>query len=92
MVLGPGLHRLDFDFGFPVGVLADPLAVKCRLDGLDEDWHPAASGMTLTFEMLGQDDQLLASTEFYATRSRSGWGRDVLDSRLTLRIEPLFIP
>ncbi len=92
MVLGPGLHRLDFDFGFPVGVLADPLAVKCRLDGLDEDWHPAASGMTLTFEMLGQDDQLLARTEFYATRSSSGWGRDVLDSRLTLRIEPLFIP
>lgn len=45
LVLGPGLHRLDFDFGFPAGVVADPQAVKCRLDGFDEEWHPTARGI-----------------------------------------------
>jgi len=92
LVLGPGTHRLDFDFGFPPGVLADPLAVKCRLDGLDEEWHAAASGMTLTWEMLDSQDKLLARTVFSTTRSSPGWGSDVLDSRLTPRTEPLFIP
>ena len=92
LVVGPGLHRLDFDFGFPAGVQADPLAVKCRLDGFDEDWHPAASGMTLTFEMLDKEDKLLARTAFLATRSTPGWGSDVLDSRLNPRSEPLFVP
>lgn len=92
LVIGPGMHRLDFDFGFPTGVHADPLGVKCRLDGLDEDWKPAASGMTLTWEMLDMDDKLLARTVFATTRSSPGWGSDVLDSRLTQRTEPLFIP
>ena len=91
-VLGPGMHRLDFDFGFPPAVDADPLTVKCRLDGLDEDWRPAASGMTLTWEMFDEAGKLVARTAFSTTRSSPGWGSDVLDSRLTPRSEPLFIP
>lgn len=90
--LGPGTHRLDFDFGFPPGVHADPLAVKCRLEGLEEDWRPAASGMTLTWEMLDEAGKLLTRTAFSTTRASPGWGSDVLDSRLNPRTEPLFIP
>lgn len=92
LVLGPGTHRLDFDFGFPAGVISDPLSVKCRLDGLDEDWHPTARGMTLTWEMLGFGDEPLASTTFSATRSSPGWGSDMVDSPLVKRTEPLFVP
>lgn len=92
LVLGPGLHRLDFDFGFPAEVHADSLAVKCRLDGMDEDWRLAASGMTLTWEMLDGADKLLARTAFSTTRASPGWGSDVLDSRLNPRTEPLFVP
>ena len=39
LTLPPGPHRLDMDFGFPAEVVADPLTVKCRLEGLDEDWQ-----------------------------------------------------
>ena len=92
LVLGPGMHRIDFDFGFPSGVVADSLAVKCRLEGLDEDWHPTARGMTLSWEMLGGDGELLGTTVFSATRSSPGWESDVVDSRLEGRTEPLFIP
>jgi signal transduction histidine kinase len=92
MVLGPGMHRLDFDFGFPPGVTADPLAVKCRLEGLDDEWHPTARGMTLTWEMLAASGELLGSTTFSATRSSPGWESDVVDSPLVRRTEPLFVP
>ncbi len=90
--LGPGTRRMDFDFGFPTGASADPLAVKCRLEGLDEDWHPTARGMTFTFEMQDQAGATLARTTFSATRSSPGWETDVLDSPMVRRTEPLFIP
>ncbi len=90
--LGPGQHRLNFDFGFPEGASADPLAVRCRLEGLDEDWHPTAQGMTLTWEMLDAAGGLLAQTTFSATRSSPGWKGDVLDSAWSRRSEPLFVP
>ncbi|MEO5914548.1 MAG: histidine kinase [Luteolibacter sp.] len=92
LTLPPGNHLLDFDFGFPAGVLTDPLAVKCRLDGLDEDWHPTARGMTLTWEMLDESGALLARSAFSATRSSAEWGSDLLDSPLLARKEPLFVP
>ena len=92
LVLGPGLHRLDFDFGFPADLVVDPLAVKCRLDGLDEDWRPTARGMTLTWEMLDENGMLLMRTALSTTRSSPGWAGDALDSPLVPRTEPLFIP
>ena len=92
LVLGPGTHRLDFDFGFPAGAIADPMAVKCRLDGLDEDWRATARGMTLTWDMLDNAGELLARTTFSATRSSPGWESEVVDSPLGRRTEPLFVP
>lgn len=92
LVLPPGSHRLDFDFGFPAEVVADPLTVRCRLEGLDEDWNPTAQGMTLTLEMLGDGDVLLGRTEFSTTRASPGWQSDFLNSPLVERTEPLFVP
>ena len=92
LVLGAGLHRLDFDFGFLPGVNADPLAVRCRLEGLDDEWYPSARGMTMEWEMLDQAGALLARSVFPVTGSSRGWEVDALSSPLTPRIEPLFVP
>ncbi|MES2476372.1 MAG: histidine kinase [Verrucomicrobiota bacterium] len=92
LTLPPGPHRLDFDFGFPAEVPADPLTVKCRLEGLDEDWHPTAQGMTLTLEMLGENEAMLGRTSFSSTRSSPGWQSDILNSPWVKRTEPLFVP
>lgn len=92
LVLGPGSHRLDFDFGFPTGEVANPVAVKCRLEGLDEEWHPTARGMTMAWEMLGADNELLGRTIFSTTLSSPGWQSDVVDSPMRRRTEPLFVP
>ncbi|MCF7731321.1 MAG: hypothetical protein K9N23_06525 [Akkermansiaceae bacterium] len=92
LVIGPGLHRVDFDFGFLAGAIADPLAVRCRLEGIDDDWHATARGMTLTWEMLDGEGNLIGRTVFSTTRSSPGWESDVLDSPMAGRSEPLFIP
>ncbi|MEK7953387.1 histidine kinase [Luteolibacter soli] len=92
LVLGPGLHRLDFDFKFLPGVNADPLAVRCRLEGLGDEWHPAARGMTMEWRMLGAGDALLTQRVFATTGSSIGWQIDALSSPMVQRTEPLFIP
>ena len=92
LVLDPGVHRLDFDFSFLPGVNADPLAVRCRLEGLGDEWHPAARGMTMEWEMLDAAGVLLAQHVFPTTGSSTGWQIDALSSPMVPRTEPLFIP
>lgn len=92
LVLGAGMHRLDFDFGFLSGVTADPLAVRCRLEGLDDEWYPSARGMTMEWEMLDASGALLARRVFPVTGSSQGWEIDAINSPMVRRTEPLFVP
>jgi signal transduction histidine kinase len=92
LVLDPGLHRLDFDFNFPAGVNADPLAVRCRLEGIGDEWHPAARGMTMEWEMFDAGGALLTQRVFATTGSSTGWQIDALNSPMVPRTEPLFVP
>jgi signal transduction histidine kinase len=92
LVLGAGMHRLDFDFGFLPGVNADPLAVRCRLEGLDDEWYPSARGMTMEWEMLDASGSLLARRVFSVTGSSRGWEVDAINSPMVRRTEPLFVP
>jgi signal transduction histidine kinase len=92
LVLGSGLHRLDFDFNFLPGVNADPLAVRCRLEGLDEEWAPSARGMTMEWDMMDAAGNLLARRVFPVTGASREWEIDVLSSPLMRRTEPLFMP
>lgn len=92
LILGAGLHRLDFDFGFLSGVNADPMAVRCRLEGLDDEWYPSARGMTMEWEMLDASGALLARRVFSVTGSSRGWEVDAVNSPLVRRTEPLFLP
>lgn len=90
--LTPGQHRLDFDFGFVRGDGLDTFAVKCLLEGLDDSWLPTARGMTMIWEMLDGDDQVISRTAFTASGPSPGWGSDIADSQMIRRMEPLFVP
>lgn len=92
LVLGWGLHRLDFEFGLKQGVDADPLAVRSRLEGLDDEWHPSARGMTMEWDMLDAQGISLARRVFPVTGASTGWDLDALTSPTVHRSEPLFIP
>ena len=92
LTLESGLHRLDFDFSFLPGVNADPLNVRCILEGLDDEWQPSAQGMTMEWDMLDAGGNLLAQRVFSATGASPGWKIDPLNSTLDPRSEPLFLP
>ncbi len=90
--IGPGIRRIDFDFGFTGDPGIGQVDVKCQLDGLEEIWRPVDRGMDLTVETLDAGGNSLSLTIFSATRTSPGWGGDALESRLVRRMEPLFIP
>lgn len=92
LILEPGLHRIDFDFSFLPGTGADPLSVRCKLDGLEEEWLPVARGMTLEWEMLDARGDTITRRVFPVTGTSPGWQVDALSSTLLPRSEPLFIP
>lgn len=105
LVLGPGLHRLDFDFGFspgppgkgqPPGAEPAPPAgnvkMRCQLEGIDERWQQTEPGMSLVFQALDVHDRVISQSRFQAGGRSSGWVTSLEDSTMTRRIEPVFIP
>lgn len=90
--LAPGLHRIDFDFDFQQGAATNPLSVRCRLEGLEEEWQPSARGMSMEWEMLDEAGNTLGRRVFTVTGSSSGWTGEPVASPLNQRLEPVFIP
>ena len=88
----PGLHRLDIDFGLMPGIVTNPLEVRCRLEGIDDSWRPAVRGMWLVCEVLGAGGNIVSRAAFGSIGQSSGWVGDPNESRLTPRLEPLFLP
>ncbi len=92
LVVAPGLHRLDIDFALVPGRVTNPLEVRCRLEGIDDSWRPAARGMSLICEVLGDGGEVVSRTAFGSIGQSAGWVGDPNESRLQPRLEPLFFP
>lgn len=101
--LGPGLHRLDFDFGFlpedagPAGDSnpwenAVDVKLRCQLEGIDDQWQETDAGMSLAFQVLDEKDRVISQARFPATGRSDGWKTTLEDSVMVQRIEPVFIP
>jgi len=90
--IGPGSHRIDVDFGLAAGTIADTPEVRCYLEGIDDLWHPAARGMLLICEVLDEQGLVVSRASFANIGQSPGWEGDLTDSRLTQRLEPLFLP
>ena len=92
LVLPPGLHRLDIDFGLVPGAVAKPVEIRCEMQGIDSAWRPAVRGMELICEVLGADGDVVSRSVFGCIGQSAGWGGDPNESRLNPRQEPLFFP
>ena len=68
LVIGPGAHRLDIDFGLAPGVVREAPEVRCLLEGADDFWHPAARGMMLICEVLDAEKSVLSRASFRLVR------------------------
>ncbi|MES2439687.1 MAG: histidine kinase [Verrucomicrobiota bacterium] len=101
--LGPGLHRLDFDFGFrpdtpdqmaEVGSWqsAVDMKLRCQLQGIDDQWQETEVGMGLVCQMLDEKNQVVSQSRFPAVGRSDGWKTTLEDSTMTRRLEPVYVP
>jgi len=101
--LGPGLHRLDFDFGFlpkTAGQMdsgnlwqnAVDTKLRCQLEGIDDQWQETDAGMSLVAQILDAGDKVISQARFPATGRNESWKTSLEESTMTRRVEPLFIP
>lgn len=90
--LGPGLHRLDFDFGFGGEHLDRGVKLRCQLEGIDERWQETDRGMSLVFHALDRDNRVISQTRFPFIGRSPGWETTLEDSKPTRRVEPVLIP
>lgn len=92
LLLPPGLHRLDFDFGYPLDRLTGPVTLRCQLEGVDDRWQETGRGMALSCQIIGMDGEVLSQTQFPALGRSLDWETSLEDSAMTHRREPIYIP
>jgi signal transduction histidine kinase len=90
--LGSGLHRLDFDFGFDPERMDTDVKLRCQLEGIDERWQETERGMSLIYQALDSDKQVISQASFPAVGRSSGWETTPEDSAMTRRNEPVYLP
>lgn len=92
LVLPTGRHRIDFDFAFLPGVKADPLSVRCRMEGLEDEWLPSARGMSMEWEMLDESGKVLARRVFTVAGTSKDWLTDLSRAPRWPRQEAIHLP
>lgn len=90
--LPPGRHRLSFDFGIPPEKLFDPVTLRYRLKGLDERWEESGRVMSMTCEVLDENNLAVSTAVFPINGASRGWQSSIDDSGFTARSEPLQVP
>lgn len=92
LTLESGLHRLDFDFGPPLGLHGSSMRVRSQLVGVDERWIERTPGMSLRCQVLDDLGSVISETAFDVVGTSPGWIDRPEDSMLAPRSEPVYIP
>ena len=90
--LGPGLHRLDFDFGFGPDNPGGAIKLRCQLEGIDDRWQETERGMSFVCQALDRDNRVISQSRFPFTDTSGGWETALEDSKMTRRSEPVYVP
>ncbi|MCW1886508.1 histidine kinase [Luteolibacter flavescens] len=92
LVLPPGLHRLDFDFGFGPDNPGGAIKLRCQLEGIDDRWQETERGMGLVCQALDKDGRVISQSRFPFIGTSDGWETTLEDSAMIRRVEPVYIP
>ena len=101
--LGPGLHRLDFDFGFRADKIDSPAGdstekstvdtkLRRQLEGVDDQWLETDAGMGLICQALDKDGRVVSQCRFPIIGRSDGWKGTLEDSLMSPRVEPVYLP
>lgn len=89
--LSEGVENIDFHFLVPEGDKV-PAQIRTRLQGWAEDWEACASGMSLTFEILNEQQEVVSRVRNMMNDTSPNWQASLEDSAMNARTEPLFVP
>lgn len=92
LVMPPGLHRVDFDFGVSDGYARVPVRTRYRLQGLEDRWFEGSSGMMMRWEILDAEGRELSLLQFPFEGRSVGWRTGIEDSDFGYRREPIHLP
>lgn len=92
LLIGPGLHRIDFDFCYYKGREHALARLRCRLAGNDDRWLTVSNGMTLVCQVRDRKNGVISETRFNSTENSKGWRGQLEQSEFVARSEPIFIP
>ncbi len=92
LTVPPGSHRLGFDFGILPGAQQDPVILRYRLKGLDENWHESGRGMSMICEVLDANGAVVSLVQLPVLGASRGWETGFDDSAMTPRSEPIYMP
>ena len=90
--LNPGLHRLDFDFGFGPDNPGGAIKLRSQLEGIDDRWQETERGMGLVCQAIDRDGRVISQTRFPFIGTSNGWENALEDSTMTRRAEPVYFP
>jgi hypothetical protein len=90
--LRPGLHRLDFDFGFGPENPGGSIKLRCQLEGIDDRWQETERGMGLVCQALDRDNRVISQSRFPFIGTSGGWDTALEDSAMSRRVEPVYVP
>jgi len=85
-------QRLVFSFGPKDGVANEPLRLRRKLEGHDQDWEEAGGDMQVSLAVYAASDQVLSYDVFTMAGESEGWTGDVLTSRFETRRESFILP
>ncbi|MCB1129944.1 MAG: hypothetical protein KDN05_02370, partial [Verrucomicrobiae bacterium] len=92
LVLPPGLHRVEFDFGVPENRLRKQALLNYRLWGVDERWSQSERGMRTLWEVLDREGRVISLQQSSELGNSRGWQTGIEDSTFTTRSEPIRLP
>ena len=89
--LSPGRHRLAFQYGPVEAVVDQPLRLRYKLEGVDDDWQESGGAMRFTIRLMDARNDPLSFQDFSAVGDSEGWAGSPTNSTFSERREVLTI-
>jgi signal transduction histidine kinase len=92
--VGVGSFPENITFGFQSGTnsLRQPIRLRYKLDGFDNEWHEGGGEMALTIRFYNESGDQISQSIFNVRSESAGWNGSIQNSPLSHRRETLVVP
>ena len=92
LMLSPGTHSMNFQYGPAPSAGNQPLRLRYKLDEIDSGWNEAGGAMRFTVRLDNANSEAVKYQDYSATLESSGWRGTPKESLFNVRREVLAAP